>query len=97
MLTPPAADEQAAMQQKMMKYMMLFMGLMFFKVAERLVHLLHRVELVGTGRTPLSAENDAFGRRLGWTRDAKFPSGLGDVETRAQAKARARAAGKGKK
>ena len=30
---PPPADEQAAMQQKIMKFMMLFMAFMFFKVA----------------------------------------------------------------
>jgi YidC/Oxa1 family membrane protein insertase len=36
MFMPPAADEQAAMQQKIMKYMMVFMGLMFFKVASGL-------------------------------------------------------------
>ncbi|MCA9236839.1 MAG: YidC/Oxa1 family insertase periplasmic-domain containing protein [Planctomycetales bacterium] len=29
---PPAANDQAAMQQKMMKYMMVFMGLLFYKV-----------------------------------------------------------------
>ncbi len=33
---PPAADEQAAMQQKVMQYMMIFMGIMFFKVASGL-------------------------------------------------------------
>ncbi len=33
MFMPPPADEQAAMQQKMMSYMMIFMGVMFFKVA----------------------------------------------------------------
>lgn len=33
---PPPADEQAAMQQKIMKFMMLFMGLLFFKVASGL-------------------------------------------------------------
>lgn len=32
MFMPPATDEQSAMQQKMMKYMMIFMGFMFFKV-----------------------------------------------------------------
>jgi YidC/Oxa1 family membrane protein insertase len=32
MFMPPATDEQSAMQQKMMKYMMVFMGFMFFKV-----------------------------------------------------------------
>jgi YidC/Oxa1 family membrane protein insertase len=35
-MMPPAADEQAAMQQKVMKYMMLFMGILFFKVASGL-------------------------------------------------------------
>ena len=30
---PPPTDEQSAMQQKMIKYMMIFMGVMFFKVA----------------------------------------------------------------
>ena len=33
MLTPPPADEQQAMTQKMMKYMMIFFGIMFYKVA----------------------------------------------------------------
>jgi len=32
-MMPPAADEQTAQQQKIMKYVMLLMGLMFFKVA----------------------------------------------------------------
>jgi YidC/Oxa1 family membrane protein insertase len=30
---PPPADDQARMQQMMMKYMMVFMGIMFYKVA----------------------------------------------------------------
>jgi len=34
---PPPTDEQQAMQQKMMKYMMVFMGLMFYKVPSGLV------------------------------------------------------------
>jgi len=33
MMTPPPADEQQEMQQKMMKYMFVFMGIMFYKVA----------------------------------------------------------------
>jgi YidC/Oxa1 family membrane protein insertase len=33
MFMPPPADEQAAMQQKMMNFMMIFMGIMFYKVA----------------------------------------------------------------
>jgi YidC/Oxa1 family membrane protein insertase len=36
MFMPPPADEQAALQQKMMKYMMVFMGFLFFKVASGL-------------------------------------------------------------
>ena len=36
MFMPPPADEQAAMQQKIMQYMMIFMGVMFFKVASGL-------------------------------------------------------------
>ena len=36
MFMPPPADEQAAMQQKMMQYMMLFIGVMFFTVASGL-------------------------------------------------------------
>ncbi len=32
-MMPEPANEQAAMQQKIMKYMMIFMGLLFFKVA----------------------------------------------------------------
>jgi YidC/Oxa1 family membrane protein insertase len=36
MAMPPATNEQAAMQQKMMKYMTVFMGLLFYKVASGL-------------------------------------------------------------
>ena len=36
MFMPPPTDEQSAMQQKMMKYMMIFMGFMFYKVASGL-------------------------------------------------------------
>jgi YidC/Oxa1 family membrane protein insertase len=36
MAMPAPTNEQAAMQQKMMKYMTLFMGLLFYKVASGL-------------------------------------------------------------
>ena len=36
MFMPPPTDEQSRMQQNMMKYMMLFMGVLFFKVASGL-------------------------------------------------------------
>ena len=35
-MMPPATDENAATQQKIMKYMMVFMGLMFYRVASGL-------------------------------------------------------------
>ncbi len=36
MFMPPPADEQTAMQQKMMSYMTIFFGFMFYKVASGL-------------------------------------------------------------
>jgi YidC/Oxa1 family membrane protein insertase len=36
MAMPPPTNEQAAMQQKMMKYMMIFIGVLFYKVASGL-------------------------------------------------------------
>jgi len=36
MFMPPPTDEQSAMQQKIMKYMMIFIGFLFFKVASGL-------------------------------------------------------------
>ena len=36
MFMPPPADEQAAMQQKVMQYMMIFMGVLFYKFASGL-------------------------------------------------------------
>ena len=36
MSMPPPTNEQAAMQQKMMKYMTIFIGFMFYKVASGL-------------------------------------------------------------
>jgi YidC/Oxa1 family membrane protein insertase len=36
MLSPPPADEQAAMQQKVMTFMLVFMGILFYKVASGL-------------------------------------------------------------
>lgn len=35
-MMPPPTDEQSAMQQKIMQYMMIFMGILFFKVASGL-------------------------------------------------------------
>ena len=76
MFMPPAADEQAAMQQKIMQYMMIFMGVMFFKVASGLCIYFIVSSLWG------------FGERRFLPKTA--PAAGAAPETRAQAKARAR-------
>ncbi len=76
MFTPPPADEQAAMQQKVMQYMMIFMGLMFFKVASGLCIYFIAQSVWGV------AERKFLPKPL--------PVAAGGMETRAQAKAQAR-------
>jgi YidC/Oxa1 family membrane protein insertase len=84
MFTPPAADEQAAMQQKIMQYMMLFMGILFYKFASGLSIYFIVQSLWGLGERKFLPK-------------AAVPVVAG-TETRAQAKARAReAASKEKK
>jgi YidC/Oxa1 family membrane protein insertase len=84
MFMPPAADEQAAMQQKIMQYMMIFMGLMFFKVASGLCIYFIASSLWGLAERRFLPKT--------------APLAAGPMETRAEAKARARqAATKGKK
>lgn len=53
LFTPPPTDEQSAMTQKMMKYMMLFMGLMFFKVPSGLCIYFIASSLWGIGERKL--------------------------------------------
>jgi YidC/Oxa1 family membrane protein insertase len=53
MFMPPAADEQAAMQQKIMTYMMVFMGVMFYKVASGLCLYFIASSLWGIGERKL--------------------------------------------
>ena len=78
MFMPPAADEQAAMQQKIMQYMMIFMGLMFFKVASGLCIYFIASSLWGLAERKFLPK-------------AAPVAGSG-VETRAQAKAQAKQA-----
>jgi YidC/Oxa1 family membrane protein insertase len=75
MFMPPAADEQAAMQQKIMQYMMVFMGLMFFKVASGLCIYFIASSLWGV------AERQFLPKPV-------KPDGNPNIETRGQAKAR---------
>ncbi|MEX0977773.1 MAG: membrane protein insertase YidC, partial [Pirellulales bacterium] len=53
MFMPPPADEQAALQQKMMQYMMIFMGVLFFKVASGLCVYFIASSLWGVGERKL--------------------------------------------
>jgi YidC/Oxa1 family membrane protein insertase len=79
MFMPPPADEQAAMQQKIMQYMMIFMGLLFFKVASGLCIYFIASSLWGLAERRFLPK-------------AKPAANGGEVETRAQAKAQARSA-----
>ncbi len=53
MFTPPATDDQTRMQQKMMKYMMIFMGVLFFKVPAGLCVYFIASSLWGIGERKL--------------------------------------------
>jgi YidC/Oxa1 family membrane protein insertase len=75
---PPPADEQAAMQQKIMQYMMIFMGLMFFKVASGLCIYFIASSLWGLGERRFLPKTT--------------PVSSSTVETRADVKAQARLA-----
>ncbi len=90
MFMPPPADEQARMQMKMMNFMMIFMGLLFFKVASGLCIYFIASSLWGLGerrflpKNPLPAAASVAG---GPGKPAA--GGNGDFgETRAEAKAR---------
>jgi YidC/Oxa1 family membrane protein insertase len=61
MSMPPPANEQAAMQQKMMKYMMVFFGLMFYKVAAGLCLYLIVSSLWGIAERKLLPKNQLAG------------------------------------
>ena len=53
MFMPPPTDDQTAMQQKMMKYMMIFMGFMFYKVPSGLCVYFIASSLWGLGERKL--------------------------------------------
>lgn len=82
MFMPPPADEQAAMQQKIMQYMMIFMGLLFFKVASGLCIYFIASSLWGLAERKFLPKTT--------------PASDNNGGTRAQAKARRRRAGQAK-
>jgi YidC/Oxa1 family membrane protein insertase len=59
MFMPPPTDEQAAMQQKIMQYMMVFMGFLFFKVASGLCIYFIASSLWGVGERKLLPKSQA--------------------------------------
>ncbi len=84
MSMPAPTNEQAAMQQKMMKYMTIFMGLMFYKVASGLCLYFIASSLWGIAERKLlpknqlagaAASGDSDGSGLGF--DGKRPRGDG--------------------
>jgi YidC/Oxa1 family membrane protein insertase len=82
-MMPPPTDEQQAMQQKIMQYMMIFMGLLFYKVASGLCIYFVASSLWGM------LERQFLPKAA--------PVGPARPQTRADAKAAARAADTGKK
>src|SRR4029078_7832867 len=76
MSMPPPANEQAEMQQKMMKYMMIFFALMFYKVAAGLCLYLIVSSLWGIAERKLLPKNQlAVATAPGDTNGFGFGSG----------------------
>ncbi len=64
MFMPPPADEQAAMQARMMQYMMVFMGVLFFKVASGLCIYFIASSLWGIAERKLLPRTVGAGSRI---------------------------------
>jgi YidC/Oxa1 family membrane protein insertase len=76
MAMPPPTTEQAALQQKMMNYMMIFIGLMFYKVASGLCLYLIASSLWGIAERKLLPKAQApAAAAAGGASDSAPPSG----------------------
>jgi YidC/Oxa1 family membrane protein insertase len=82
MFMPPPTDDQARMQQKIMKYMMIFIGVLFFKVASGLCIYFIASSLWGLGERQFMPKP---------AKDTAAAAGPAKTATRADAKARERA------
>jgi YidC/Oxa1 family membrane protein insertase len=89
MFLPPPADEQAALQQKMMQYMMIFMGVMFFKVPSGLCLYFIASSLWGITERKLLPKTIPPGTAAMAVKPTSAPSGNG-VEGRKKNKERGR-------
>ena len=72
---PPPTDEQSAMQQKVMKYMMIFMGFLFFKVPSGLCLYFIVSSLWGIGERKLLPKSSPVATNE--TEKAESPQGKG--------------------
>ncbi|MHB0959034.1 MAG: YidC/Oxa1 family insertase periplasmic-domain containing protein [Pirellulaceae bacterium] len=90
MFTPPATDDQTRMQQNMMQYMMIFMGVLFFKVPAGLCVYFIASSLWGIGErkllppptTPVAAPKDKLpAKKSSWTRLAERVMNRTEAET----------------
>jgi YidC/Oxa1 family membrane protein insertase len=81
MFTPPATDDNTRMQQKLMQFMMIFIGIMFFKVPSGLCIYFIASSLWGIGERVLIPKPTATGGASaaggGGSRKATPPSGNG--------------------
>ncbi len=95
MFTPPATDDQTRMQQKMMKYMMIFMGVLFFKVPAGLCVYFVASSLWGIGERKLlpkpgtDQKNPAPKKKKSWVQQLKDKAeGKADVDAAEAARER---------
>jgi len=94
MFMPPPTDDQAAMQQKIMKYMMIFIGVLFFKVASGLCIYFIASSLWGLGERqflPKPAKDTAAAPAKTATRAEAKARERAEAEAAAKARAKAKA------
>ena len=87
---PPATDEQTAMQQKMMKFMMIFMGFLFFKVASGLCLYFIASSLWGIAERKLLPKSKTPQKPAGDPKTRPAPSASGNGASRKAAKTKSK-------
>lgn len=97
MFMPEPANEQAAMQQKIMKYMMIFMGFLFFKVASGLCIYFIASSLWGIAERKLVPPATAKAGIASGTDTVSSSSTRSSGERNGQSKNKSKRSGKSKK
>ena len=90
LFTPPATDEQTMMQQRMMKYMMVLMGFLFFKVPSGLCIYFIASSLWGIAERKLLPKPDLKKNADGTTTPEKTTRKKGEDEPDARGKRKRR-------